>query len=243
MLRVAGLVFLHHLDDRAAAQVAGRQVDQVLVQVGFHLALGLDHEAQVPAIAAQPGQGADGVAAGVPQRIEQAGAAVQFIQPGGAPGQVVGLFLGRFQQVFTGGRVAGHGRLAEVQALCADFADVVDPHEARRVAALGVVHARLAGVRSRVGAGRRWIAEHRVQGALRFGQQVVQRSGLAEHGHGGTRWGGRPADSRPPPSPCQPGAGPACTGGLTCVQSRLLRFTFHNAWQSSGESFAAMSPT
>ncbi|KAG1582809.1 hypothetical protein G6F46_015189 [Rhizopus delemar] len=98
---MAGLVVLHHLDDRTAAQVTGRQIDQMLVQMGLHLALGFDHEAQVPAVAAQPGQGADGVAAGVPQRVEQARAAVQLAQPGGAPGQVVGLFLGGFQQVFT----------------------------------------------------------------------------------------------------------------------------------------------
>jgi len=48
--------------------------------------------------------------------------------------------------------------------------------------------------------------------------------------------------ARPRP-PANPRLGAACTGGLTCVQSRLLRFIFHNAWQSSGESFAAMSPT
>ena len=47
----------------------------------------------------------------------------------------------------------------------------------------------------------------------------------------------------PGSGPCQPGTWPACTGSLTRVQSRLLRFTFHNAWQSSGEPFAAMSPT
>ncbi|WP_425520390.1 hypothetical protein [Stenotrophomonas pavanii] len=156
---------------------------------------------------------------------------------------MVGFFLGRFQQVVTRGRVTGHGGLAEIQALRADLAHVVDPHQASRVAALGAIHAGLAGVRGGVGAGRRRVAEHGVQGALRLGQQVVQRGGLAEHGHGGTRRGGRPVDSRPAPSPCQPAAGPACIAGVTCVQSRLLRFTFHNAWQSSGESFAAMSPT
>ncbi len=36
-----------------------RQGLQMFVQVRLDLALGLDHEAQVPAIAAQPGQGAD----------------------------------------------------------------------------------------------------------------------------------------------------------------------------------------
>src|SRR3546814_11550845 len=76
-------------------------------QVRRDLALGLDHEAQVPAVAAQAGHQADGVAAGVPDRVEQAGAAVEFAQAVGAPGQVVGFLLGRFEQVPAGGRVAG----------------------------------------------------------------------------------------------------------------------------------------
>ncbi|KAG1451861.1 hypothetical protein G6F57_016065 [Rhizopus arrhizus] len=240
---MAGLVVLHHLDDRTAAQVTGRQIDQMLVQMGLHLALGFDHEAQVPAVAAQPGQGADGVAAGVPQRVEQARAAVQLAQPGGAPGQVVGLFLGGFQQVFTRGQVAGHRRLAEIQALRADLADVVAPHQARRVAALGAVHARLVGIRGRVGAGRRRVAEHRVQGALRLGQQVVQRGGLAECGHGGTGGAGR-ARFSPGPAALPPrGQGRLAPGGQGAYNPASYASPFHNAWQSSGEPFAAMSPT
>src|SRR5690606_39597967 len=49
-------------------------------QVRFHLALGLDHEAEVPAVAAQAGQHPQGVAAAVPQRVEQAGTRVEFAQ-------------------------------------------------------------------------------------------------------------------------------------------------------------------
>ena len=210
--------------------------------MGFHLALGLDHEAQVPSVAAQPGQGADRVAAGVPQGLNRLGR-LSSSASRVAHRQMVGLFLGRFQQVFTRGRVAGHGGLAEIQALRADFADVVDPHQAGCMAALGAAHAGLVGLRSRVGAGRRWVAEHRVRGALRLGQQVVQRGGLAEHGHGSTRWGGSPRFSPGPASvPTRPD-GPLASGWQGQYNPASCASPFHNAWQSSGEPFAAMSPT
>src|SRR3546814_16253735 len=64
-LGMAGLVGLHRGQDCAAAQVGAGQGLQVFVQVRLDLALGLDHEAQVPAVAAQAGHQADGVAAGV----------------------------------------------------------------------------------------------------------------------------------------------------------------------------------
>ena len=101
---MAGLVGLHRLQDRAAARVGGRQRLQVLVDVRLDLVLGLDHEAQVPAVAAQAGERADRVAAGVPQRVEQARAAVEFAQAVGAPGQVVGFLLRRLEQVRARGR-------------------------------------------------------------------------------------------------------------------------------------------
>ena len=49
-------------------------------QVGLDLSFGFHHEAQAPAVPAQAGEGAERVAAGVPQRIEQAGPAVQLAQ-------------------------------------------------------------------------------------------------------------------------------------------------------------------
>ncbi len=202
VLGVARLVELHHLENLAAALVGRRQGLQVLVQVRFHLALGLHHEAQVPAVAAQAGEGADGVAAGIPERVEQAGAAVQFAQAVGAPAQVVGLFLCGIKQVRAGGRVTGDCCLAEIQALGADFAHMVDPHQPRRMADLVRLQHHLGGVAGRVGAGGRWVAEDRIQGALGFGQQVVQGRLYAGGGHGGALQWGR-LDSRRWPAACQ----------------------------------------
>ena len=55
MFGVARLVRLHHREDRAAAHVGRGQGLEVFVQMGFDLTLGLDHEPEVPAVAAQAG--------------------------------------------------------------------------------------------------------------------------------------------------------------------------------------------
>ncbi|GHD72269.1 hypothetical protein GCM10007164_19810 [Luteimonas padinae] len=82
----------------------------------------------------------------------------------------------------AGGRVAGHGGLADIQRLGADLADVVDPHQARGVAALGIVELdfRLSGA---------WVrplrtrpAGNGLEGVLGIRQQAVER-GEASRGH------------------------------------------------------------
>src|SRR5690606_35025915 len=77
---VAHLVRLHLLEDAPAAFIVAWQALQMAIQVCLHLALGLDHEAQAQAVADQTGRGADGEGAGIPERIEQAGAVAQLLQ-------------------------------------------------------------------------------------------------------------------------------------------------------------------
>src|SRR5690606_20862943 len=80
---------------------------------------------------------------GVPEGVEQAGAAVEFAQAGFAPGEVVAFFLGGlFHAVADLGKVGGEG-LALVEGLGADFAGVVDAHEAGAVAGGGKVQVRV----------------------------------------------------------------------------------------------------
>ena len=99
---------------------------------------------------------------------------------------MVGLLLGRFEQVLAGGRVAGHGSLAEVQALGADLADVVDPHQSGGMAPGRVGQFRVGGS-GRVGPGGRRVAQGGLQRALGFDQEPVERGQVA---HGGGRHGG-----------------------------------------------------
>ena len=183
MIGMAGFVGLHHGQDLAAAQVGRRKGLQVLVKVRLHLALGFHHEPQAPAIAAQAGQGAQRVTAGVPQRVEHAGTAVQFAQAVGAPGQVVGLFLGCVQQVGAGGAVTGDGRLPEIQALGADLADMVDAHQAGGMALLVRFQDHVGGVPGGVGTMGGRVAEDGVQPPLGLHQPSVEkREGPRVHG-------------------------------------------------------------
>jgi hypothetical protein len=48
--------------------------------MGLHLALGLDHEAQAPAVTGPGGQAAQGKGPGIPERIEPAAVCAQFVQ-------------------------------------------------------------------------------------------------------------------------------------------------------------------
>src|SRR5690606_30252894 len=182
---------------------------QVLVQVRFHLALGLDHEAEVPAVAAQAGQHPQGVAAAVPQRVEQAGTRVEFAQAVGAPGQVVGFLLRGLEQVFAGGLLARHRGLAVVQALGADLADVVDPHQAGGMAAFAGLQLDVGRVPGGVGAAGRGLAEHGVERALGFHQQPVDRVQVAPGG----RWRGGQGDRQ---AGWRGGHGDSGRGGPAC---------------------------
>src|SRR5690606_10019463 len=207
---VAGLVDLHLPQDLAAALVALGQRFEVLVEVGLDLAFGLDHAAEVPAVAAQAGQHAQGVAPAVPQRVEHAGTAVELAQALGAPGQVVGLLLRRLEQVLAGGLFARHRRLAVVQALGADLAGLVDPDQPGRRPAPGRLEAGPGQVRGRVGAA----GDGPARGAVRRGGGPAPGGG-GGGGRGAARRRRRRARGAAPPGGAGAGraAGPRGGGG------------------------------
>jgi hypothetical protein len=67
--------------------------------MGLHLALGLDHEAQAPAVTGPGRQAAQGKGSGVPERIEPAAVRAQLVQASCGPGQVIDLVLGGLPQM------------------------------------------------------------------------------------------------------------------------------------------------
>jgi hypothetical protein len=144
--------------------------------------------------------------------------------------------------VLAGGRVAGHRRLAKIQALRTDLADMVDAHQPGRMVARRCLHDDIGGLLPGIGALGRWVAEHGVQRALGLGEQVVDRGGGAHgrHAVGLQKWEG---NCRCGGLHCQAGLWVTCTGAALPVQSGLLSFTLYNAWQSSGGQSAAIRPT
>ena len=127
---VARLVFLHLRHDGARGGVAGRQAVHVAGQVRLDLALGLDHETQAQAVAAQaPGQQTDAEGAGVPERVEQRGAVAQLVQALARPGQVIGFLARGGVQVAAQLGIGRAQRLRRVKRLRAHLADVIDSHQ------------------------------------------------------------------------------------------------------------------
>ena len=181
---MAGLVDLHHFQNCPAAGIGRRQRGQVLVDMRFDLTLGLHHEPQVPAVAAQAGQCADGKAAGVPHRVEQAGTVVELLQTVGAPRQMVGFLLRGFQQVGARSGIARDRGLAAVKCLRADLAHMVDPHQAGGVAALRLVQHHVGQGFGGVGAHRNRRAQYRFQGALGIVEHAVESGQTTSGIHG-----------------------------------------------------------
>src|SRR5690606_5324423 len=212
-------------------------------------ALGIDHETQVPAVAAQPGGGADRVATGVPQRVEHAGSAVELAQAVGAPGQVVGFFLGGVQQVLAGFLAARHRGLAEVERLGADLANVVDARQAGGMAALGVVQLDLgqSGGGVRAGGGR--VAEDGLQGALALVDDPVEWGEAADGMHAAILWdagvrGRQRSASASSSSGCWTGTGVPLA---RCRRQPMLALSTRVApqacsWSSRGSRNAAARP-
>ena len=124
------LVGLHPFQDRAALLIMGRDLGQMVVEMILDLTFGLDHEAETPFVARQTRQRAQREGAGIPERIEQALAVAEFLQPLFAPGQMVVLLLGRALQTLTGLGQLGGERLALIERLGTDLARVVDAHQA-----------------------------------------------------------------------------------------------------------------
>src|SRR5690348_308435 len=150
--------------------------------MGFHLALGLDHEPEAPAVAGQRGRRPDCEAARVPERVQEARAIVQFLQSPGAPSQMVGFLGGRGFKVRPRRGIARERGLPVVQRLRADLAGMVHAHQPGDVA---------ASLRVQLGQGQRFAwrrtrgdcsTGHGVQGALEATKQQVERCGATDIG-------------------------------------------------------------
>ena len=83
---MGGLVLLHLIHDLPRPPVLGGQAIQMRGEVLFHLPLRLDQEAQADLVSQQPGQAAEREGTAVPERVQQAGAVLEFIQTVARPG-------------------------------------------------------------------------------------------------------------------------------------------------------------
>ena len=101
-------------------------------QMGLHLTLGFDDEAQAPGIAGTPCRQAEGEGAGVPQRVEQTRPVAQLAQALLGPGQVIGFFARSRKHLLAQARCARCQCLRLVQRLGANLADMIDAHQRAR---------------------------------------------------------------------------------------------------------------
>ncbi len=130
---MTSFVVAHGLDDGAAALIIGRQSIEMALQMTFHLSLGLGYEPQAGAVAEQRGERADAKGAGIPERIEHAGAGPQLLEPGLAPGEMIGFLAGGVKHEISDIRVPREQGLRMVERLGGHLAGVVDPHEGGRL--------------------------------------------------------------------------------------------------------------
>jgi hypothetical protein len=150
---------------------------------------------------------------------------------------VVGLLLGGRQQLLAGAGVARNRRLADIQGLGADLADVVDPHQAGGMTAVGLVQDQVARALGGIGALGDGGADHGFQGVLGPREQAVERrQGAVGHasilGEKPTRRRGHPIR----------GTTATCGASARPVSSRLFRPAIHNARQNSPEPFRRNQP-
>ena len=138
------------------------------------LAFGFGDETQADAWAQPAGEQPDAEGARVPQRVEQAGAVVQLLQPPSCPRQVVGLLARRRFELPLQRGIVGGQRLRVVQRLRADLADMVHAHQRGGQAAL-FLRQSVAWV---IVGGRRWArrdigAGQRAQRVVGAGQDLI----------------------------------------------------------------------
>jgi hypothetical protein len=119
VVSVTRFVRTHLLHDRARASVRLRQAMQMSFEMLDHLSLGLGDEAEAGAIARQSRERADRKRSRIPQRVEQAGATAQLLDPARAPGEMVGFLTRRFAERGLGRRAGRYGSLSLVEGLAA----------------------------------------------------------------------------------------------------------------------------
>ena len=128
------LIFIHLHQNLARTLILLRQLADVMLQMHADLALCFRHKAKAVFVAGNPGNCAHAKRKAVPDRVQQAGMAVQLFQAVFAPGQVILFFNGCLFHLAAHIRQLGGQRLAVVQRLRADFAAVIDPHQPRNMA-------------------------------------------------------------------------------------------------------------
>ena len=173
-LRVARFVGFHLREYGAAFLILRRQPVEVVVQVGFHLALRLGQKTKVPAISQRARDCAKAKRPAIPERIEQALAPTQFVDAALAPGQVVGLLARRLFQRRLNLRIARGQGLTLIKRLGADFADMVDAHQPGDGLLLRRRQFRIGRRRGRIGAPRDGGGEHRAQAGIEQGDEFIQ---------------------------------------------------------------------
>lgn len=123
---VPSLVPGHLLQNPAALRVGFGELAEVVVEVSFDLAFRFGDEAEAHIVSDRAGDQADHGAARVPERVEDAAAAAEFLEPVSTPRQVVALLPGGLPQVPSGLRRTREYGLSVVECLCGDFSGVVD---------------------------------------------------------------------------------------------------------------------
>ncbi len=135
---MSNLIALHRFQYAAAALVVIRKLPQVLCQVAFDLAFRFSEKAEAQSIADGRRGSTNNKGSRVPQRIEDAGARIQLLEPLLAPGQMIAFLGGGLQQILPGGRRSSHQGLAVVERLGRDLTGMVYPHQSGNVAAVGL---------------------------------------------------------------------------------------------------------
>ena len=141
--RVARLVGLHLINNRTAFRIGIGQAPEMAVEMALDLAFGLRQKPEVPFVAGNAGDGAQGEGTCIKQRIQYALRGAQFRDATLGPREVFGFFArGVFQRVFRR-RIARGKRLPLIQGLRTDFASMIHAHQRGRCAALRVVERRI----------------------------------------------------------------------------------------------------
>src|SRR5262245_9632070 len=136
------------------------------------LALGFGEEREIPPVAKRARGCPDREGTGVPERIEQARAAAQLADALRAPRQMILFLARRLLERLARRRIASRERLSLVQRLRAHLADMVDPHQRRRM--LLVALFAFGNLLRRRRAARLRDSGNRAQRAIELGDQLVE---------------------------------------------------------------------
>ena len=172
---MTGLILLHRLDDRPGFLIRLVQSLEVSLQMPLDLPFGLRQKPEAPLITELARGKTDGVRAGIPQGIEQAGAPPQFLDAPLTPGEVVFFFGSRLGQCRLECFVFRSERLALVERLRADLAAVIDAHQGGGMPALRLRQVRLGELIGRRRAARLGRPRKGAQAPVELDDQSIQQ--------------------------------------------------------------------